>query len=324
MKCIRQSKVQDSLIIGEMATGCLCKKSPMDCIFPKIEADLHLPSERDGALWRFVHPDLRLDFHHHRELELNLVTQGEAIYLLDDRRYALRPGALVWLFPEQDHILLHRSSDFAMWILVVQPSTVARLCAGPANAILCEANPTGAYCKSLNRASIRRLDVLFEELFALTDEAHFNAGIAYALLSAWSAFTAAHDPQGDECARCIHPAIDKTVRQLREDTEPTSLKQLAAQFGLSMSRLSALFNEQTGVPLARFRNQQRLERFLRLRAEDKEQQKTLLELALVAGFGSYAQFYRVFREQMQCSPAEYPRQADNNWPAIPQHEGRFP
>ena len=277
----------------------------MNCIFPKIEADLHLPAARDGALWHFARPDLGVVFHRHRELEMNLVTQGEAIYLLEDRRYALLPGALVWLFPEQSHILLDRSPNFAMWILVARPSTVDRLCTGPANAVLREANPTGIYCKSLDRESVRRLDILFAELFTVTEEAHFNAGIAYALLSAWSAFTAAHEPQGDAYARRVHPAIDRTARRLREETEPTSLKQLASQFGLSVSRLSALFKEQTGVPLARYRNQQRLERFLRLRAEDREQQKTLPELALEAGFGSYAQFYRVFREQMKCSPAEY-------------------
>lgn len=143
---------------------------------------------------------------------------------------------------------------------------------------------------------------------ASAEEAHFNARIAYALLASWSVFTAANEPQGDEKARRVHPAIDKTARRLREETEPTSLKQLAAQFGLSVSRLSALFKEQTGVPLARYRNHQRLERFLRLRSEDKQHQRTLLELALEAGFGSYAQFYRVFREQMKCPPTGYPNQ----------------
>ena len=273
--------------------------------FSQNRSGFALPAKRDGAIWRFNCPNLRLAFHHHRELELNLVMEGEAIYLLEDRRYALRPGALVWLFPEQNHILLDRSPEFAMWILAVRPSTVDRLCAGPATAALREANPPGTYCRNLTQESVRRLDGLFEELFAVTDEAHFNAGIAYALLSAWSAFTAAQEPQGDEYAQRVHPAIDKVARQLREDTEPTSLKQLAAHFGLSGSRLSALFKEQTGVPLARYRNQQRLERFLRLRAEDRQQQKTLLQLALEAGFGSYAQFYRVFRERMKCAPAEY-------------------
>ena len=104
----------------------------------------------------------------------------------------------------------------------------------------------------------------------------------------------------------MHPAIEKTARQLREETEPTSLKQLAAQYGMSVSRLSTLFKEQTGVPLARYRNQQRLDRFLRLRAEEESPTRTLLELALEAGFGSYAQFYRVFRERMKCPPADYP------------------
>ena len=33
------------------------------------------------------------------------------LYLLGDRRHALTPGPLTWLFPGQDHVLVDESSD---------------------------------------------------------------------------------------------------------------------------------------------------------------------------------------------------------------------
>ena len=79
------------------------------------------------------------------------------------------------------------------------------------------------------------------------------------------------------------------------------LATLARAAGLSPSHLSRIFKEQTGVPISRFRNQQRLQRFLRLYGSGRR--TTALAAALEAGFGSYAQFHRVFREQTGRSPS---------------------
>lgn len=59
--------------------------------------------------------------------------------------------------------------------------------------------------------------------------------------------------------------------------------------------------------LARYRNQQRIERFLRLQKSGAEPflSGSLLSAALEAGFGSYAQFFRVFSEVMGCSPTAF-------------------
>jgi len=274
----------------------------MDCIFSGIEANLSLPAERDGACWRFARAQHRVDFHHHRELELNLITQGEAVYLLDDRRYALRPGSLVWLFPAQNHILLERSSDFAMWILVVKPGLVENVDRNGTYPVLREASPAGSYCRRIGLEGQRRLAALFAEIAAITEPTRLNVGLAYALLSAWAAYA---ETAAEERYDRVHPAVEATARLLREETEPTSLKQLAAQFGLSPSRLSTLFKKQAGTPLARYRNQQRLERVLRRCETEKSRRVNLLEAALEAGFGSYTQFYRVFCEVMGCPPAAY-------------------
>jgi AraC-like DNA-binding protein len=65
--------------------------------------------------------------------------------------------------------------------------------------------------------------------------------------------------------------------------------------------LSRLFKEQIGVSISRFRNHQRLQRFLRIYGRGRR--TTALAAAHEAGFGSYAQFYRVFREQTGRSPS---------------------
>jgi hypothetical protein len=71
--------------------------------------------------------------------------------------------------------------------------------------------------------------------------------------------------------------------------------------GVSPSHLSRLFKAQTGVSISRFRNQQRLQRFQLLYGHGRR--TTALAAAVEAGFGSYAQLHRVFRELTGRSPS---------------------
>ena len=241
--------------------------------------------------------------HRHAEIELNLVTSGRAAYLLGDRRYDLTRGSLVWLFPDQDHILLDESADHAMWIGVFTPALLARVCVTPMAAALCASDPPGQWCRRLDSEASARLQTLFAELAgAMEDTARHNAGLGYALLSAWAAYQGAAEPAAGPD---VHPAVEQAARLLRDESDLFSVEQIAARVGLSASRLSRLFHQQTGVSLVDFRNRQRLQRFLRLYGKGRV--VSVSEAALNAGFGSYPQFYRVFQQQMGCSPAEYRR-----------------
>ena len=51
--------------------------------------------------------------HHHAELELNLVAEGEVTSVVAGRRYCFPKRSLLWLFPSQEHQLVHRSADAA-------------------------------------------------------------------------------------------------------------------------------------------------------------------------------------------------------------------
>ena len=264
--------------------------------------ELGLGNERDGRLWPYTFVPQPRAAHRHAEIELNLVTAGRAVYLLGDRRYDLTRNSLVWLFPDQDHILLDESANYAMWIGVWTPGLLARVCTTPRTVLLRELDPPGRFCRQLSEAQSQRLCALFRDVEREPETALFHAGLGYALLSAWAAFQAADEPAAGPD---VHPAVERAARLLRDEADPLPMEQLAARVGLSASRLSRLFHQQTGVALVDFRNRQRIQRFLRLYGRGRA--VSLLDAALDAGFGSYPQFYRIFTQQMGCTPAQYRR-----------------
>jgi AraC-like DNA-binding protein len=265
---------------------------------------LDLPANWDGNLWHYRNQGRTHALHHHAELEFNLVTQGIGLYLLANRKYEIRRGDLLWLFPAQEHVLVEQTLDFEMWIGVFKPTAVRRVATGPAQ-VLRQTNPNGEYCRRLPQPDLVRLGGLFDDVAASSQQPGlFNAGLGYALASAWHHFESASDVP----VRDVHPAVEKAARLLRDDSAALRLNDLAKRSGLSPFRLSRLFKQQTGVALVDFRNRQRIENFLRLYGSG--QRLTMLAAALEAGFGSYPQFHRVFKRVLGCSPGAYRRRLD--------------
>ena len=263
---------------------------------------LELPAELDGNLWHYRHHGRANAMHHHAELEFNLVTQGRGLYLLANRKYQIRRGDLLWLFPTQEHVLIEQSADFEMWIGVAKPATVRRVATDASAKVLRQTNPAGEYCRRLPQSALARLETLLAEIAAAHKQPGlFNAGFCHALLAAWQYFEHAADvPVHD-----VHPAVEKAARHIRDKNNTIGLDELARHAGLSAARLSRLFKQQTGIALVDFRNRQRVEKFLALYGAG--QRITMLDAALEAGFGSYPQFHRVFKRVLGCSPGEYRR-----------------
>jgi AraC-like DNA-binding protein len=262
--------------------------------------DLGVRAGLDGHVVRHMVGDVRPRAHRHAELEVNLVVRGTASYLLGDRRYALTPGTLTWLFPGQDHVLVDESSDHELWWAVFRPALVAAIATTRHARPLLEEDPVGQFSRRLDAGRVRRLGALFHEVqdAQAADDALANTGLAYLLTFAWGAFRDSDDVvEGVD----LHPAVETVARMLQADPDAGDLATLARAARLSSSHLSRIFKEQTGVSISRFRNQQRLQRFLRLYGRGRR--TTALAAALEAGFGSYAQFHRVFREQTGRSPS---------------------
>ncbi len=98
-----------------------------------------------------------------------------------------------------------------------------------------------------------------------------------------------------------HPVVVGTLRLLAQDPSLGG-KELSDRLHLSPSRLARLFKAEMGLSLVDYRNRLRLERFDVL---VKTGSDNLLEAALAAGFGSYAQFNRVFCAERGVPPTKY-------------------
>jgi AraC-like DNA-binding protein len=269
---------------------------------------LNLPAQSDGSVWHYRNLGAAHKRHHHAELELNLVTRGHGTYLLGNRRYSIRRGDLLWLFPAQEHLLFEQTADFEMWIGVFKRRVIKRTASDPHTRILLQTEPSGEFCRRLTEKDVGCVEDLFRELADATDQLSLlNAGLPYGLLYAWRCFERAADVP----VRDLHPAVERAARLIRDSSSDNtlSLDDLAHRAGLSATRLSRLFKEQTGVALVDFRNRQRVERFLDIYGTG--QRRTMLDAALEAGFGSYPQFHRVFKRMMGYSPMRYRQQGES-------------
>ena len=133
----------------------------------------------------------------------------------------------------------------------------------------------------------------FESKFSFQhgDPDGLNAGLHHLLLLGWRSRQTGK-VLGEPVA--LHPSVRKALKLLSEGGCEENSTSLARACGVSPAYLSRVFARQIGVPLSRYRNTLRLALFWE--AYRQPEQKTLSEAVFAAGFGSYAQFYKVFAQ----------------------------
>jgi len=295
--------------------------------------NLKLDSIYDGFL--FLAESARnppsLKSHHHVELELNLVATGTVTYVAGGGRFTFGPGTLLWMFPEQEHQMVNRSNDAQYYVAVFKPDFIARSCHGKTyDGLKRKKTVKGRILHTLldsdTFALLRRMmDLIMEKSIdpdVLNREAGFgvesdfryqhgdpdelNAGLHHLLLLCWRFQQAGGI---EHRAIPLHPSISKAIKILGDDKSNETLKKLARQCGLSEAHFSRLFVRQVGVPLNRYRNSLRLARFWE--HFRRSEQSTFLEAVYAAGFGSYAQFYKVFEGVYGQGPRRYLKNLEN-------------
>jgi len=97
------------------------------------------------------------------------------------------------------------------------------------------------------------------------------------------------------------PLVRRILQAFHQDPL-ISGERLAKVLGVSAGHLARSFKREMGVSLVEYRNRLRMERFF---ASMDRGQHNLLDAALEAGFGSYAQFHRVHRQLLGTTPREY-------------------
>ncbi len=255
-------------------------------------------------------------WHSHKTLEVNLVLRGSGQVLLENRRYPLLPGHLIWLWPGQRHVPSDWSSDMRLWIVEWQPACLRRLKQARHGDIPSPADPALPFCRRLAAPALQRLDGLLSATAALSRADAFNRGLDFALFALWDEFLGA-EPVAD--CPVFHPKLEAVIGLLANLNQDLTQAQLARQVKMSPYYLSALFQKQTGLTIPDYRNRLRLQEFFR--GFHAHPEIRLLQHALDSGFGSYAQFYRVFSGALGASPRQWLRKAR---PADTRHKPQAP
>jgi AraC-like DNA-binding protein len=218
------------------------------------------------------------------------------------------------MFPVQEHQMVDRTNDAQYYVAVFKPDLIARACRSEAYKGLKRKKPdAGRVLHSVldpeTFGFLRRMmdhvmegsldpDILNRESgFGMGSDFRYrhgdpdglNAGLGHLLLFCWrlqQAGSTQHRPVS------LHPSVSNAIGILGDDAWGGTLGQLARQCGLSEAHFSRMFARQVGVPLNRYRNSLRLARFWE--CYRKPAQPTILEAVFAAGFGSYAQFFKVF------------------------------
>jgi len=271
-----------------------------------VHEEVIIPPERDGVLFRVCGgPRFRpRHFHTHDELEFNLTVSGSGEYLTDAGRLRLQPGGLIWLYPAQPHALHRLSDGFQMWVAVFRQSLVRDTCRDGRNRVLCgkEAPADGRFAQ-LNPQMVAELVAIITRLCEAVREAggldEFNAGLRYLLHRAWQL---TRSRQSDApCPDACDPAVFEVAMALHKNPALDSLRDLARGTGLSAEHLARLFQRQMGATMTDYRNEQRLRLFRELYGNGDR--LSLTEAAYEAGFGSYAQCFRVCKQLWGESPS---------------------
>lgn len=289
-------------------------------------ADLKLRRSYDGLLYfaESTRNLQKLQGHHHIELELNLVVQGTIKYVVNGQRFTFSQRTLLWLFPQQEHQMVDRSENAQFYVAVFKPSVINRYCKTPTyKGLKSDPNLQQGVLSTVLRPDsfdlIRRTmdflmqgsldsDLLNREAgfgpgsdfrFEHNDPDALNAGLRYLLLLCWRsqlAGTATRD------AIALHPVVRRALKILSEGHAEQNLEHLAKECGASKAYLSRTFHREIGVPLNRYRNSLRLSRFFE--QYQPAEGKTMTEAVYAAGFGSYAQFYKVFSQAYGRGPRD--------------------
>ncbi len=239
------------------------------------------------------------EWHAHETLEINLVLRGSGHVLLEDRRYPLLPGHLVWLWPGQRHTPAEWSSDLLLWIIEWRPACLPRLMRARKKDSPSPGSLGTSFCRRLKPSVVQRLDGVLTSVSAMKQADTFNRGLDYALFALWDEFL-----QASPVADCdaFHPKLETVLGLLSDPHRSFTLSELAARVQMSPTYLSALFQRQTGLTIPAYRNRLRLQAFFA--AIHAHPEIGMLTHALDAGFGSYAQFFRVFTKAMGLSPRQ--------------------
>lgn len=231
--------------------------------------------------------------HYHPTPEFYLVLNGICRILLNNTIHLMQRGTVIWLAPKQIHVICEQSFDFSFIICQLKNQFLKKF-ENP------ETLPQKTAFYKLSEQELSYLEHFFSTL-PPQKEAAYDIAMRYAADHLIRLFKQTTEPD----QRLLHPGIEKVVRFLMQEKQKVPLKELCRLAAMSPTHLQQMFKTQMDMTITDFRNHQQVRRFLTVYNTGKR--FNLSEAVYQSGFGSYAQFYRIFSKITGYTPREYQR-----------------
>jgi AraC-like DNA-binding protein len=250
--------------------------------------------------------------HHHAELELGFMCEGEGLYILESENYEIHPGDLFLVRTNEQHCVptiytselasynIHINSYY-LWSVCseyIEPAKLRVLIGGntPIKHRYFGREETFLKLKKLsedalrNRFEIRRL--VLELIQGIANEIDLPEN-----------FIDRNENSEDRIALLHLNDIQNAILFINENlTEPITLDDIARSANLSRSHLSTLFKHMTGITPYEYLILQRVEKAVVLL---RETDTTILCAAQECGFNNLANFNKTFKKVTGMTPSDY-------------------
>lgn len=249
-----------------------------------------------------------VSLHFHDFYECYLLLFGELSYQIESVSFALLPGDLLLIGPNQLHRPLFSSTavPYERIVLWLSRPFVERLSSEQSDLSVCFRQGARSVIR-LDEPNRERISRLLFELLAATEGTDFGTDVlsrslAASLLVYLNRISGAGLQPLPKTDVRTSPLVKRVSAYLDEHlAEPVSLDELSRVVFLSKYHLERQFRKETGVSIYQMLLQKRM-----IRARDLVREgMAFTVVAQRCGFSEYSGFYKAFRNEYGLSPREY-------------------
>ncbi len=268
-----------------------------------LDSDFEIYRYRDSYL-------SEVELHHHDFYEVYFFLSGSVTYIIESRKYQMKPGDVLLISPLELHqpVIQPGKEPYERVVLWVNRNFLKELSSEATDLTACFdlESPRHANLLRLDAVTARRLqdmaDVLINERAARNFGWDLNSQALLVRIFVELNRQLMEAPAGFEVPEESGGIISEVLRYINENfNNEISLDSLSDHFFVSKYHLSREFKRSVGTSVYRYIIQKRL---------IMAKQKMLAGMSPTdvycnCGFGDYANFYRAFRSEYGISPKEF-------------------
>ncbi|ODM28037.1 hypothetical protein A7W90_03385 [Clostridium sp. Bc-iso-3] len=252
--------------------------------------------------------------HVHEKYEIYYLLSGERYYFIKDQVFRIKKGHLVFINQGEMHKTTDADLPDHKRMLVYFEKRFIETLNGSVSALLDFMAQKKYSVMELSLRDQNYIENIFREMTEeiIKKPTGFEVQLQ-GLLMKLLVFISRHVDEHNEkeyfsnCPK--HEKIADIVKFINTNySEQLSVGEIAERFYISQYYLCRTFKEITGYTIVQYINTVRVKEAKKLLSHDNLK---MIQVAEKTGFGSIAQFNRVFREIVGCSPLNYRKSLDN-------------